>query len=333
VDGSLLYVRQKGFGVRAINLTQDGAKGVDISTIADHFFSGAPSDFRHGNFEGTSRHIVSWAYAEDPFGIIWAVRADGVLLSLTFSAEANQWAWTEHDVGAKVWDVCTIPESDEDGVYLLVQRDLSRNNLGQPSGKLSIERMTSRVFRGSTDEGIALDCATRFYGAPTRTFTGLPLKDGDEAWAVCPGNSPIGPMTVSNHSVTLPRMPTPTMPGVSGRNSVDPIQVTWIGKRFSFELETLDIAAGEVRTKQKTVKSVAFEVTDARGLHAGQSWDALSEYRADTMSPPSTPSAANSLVVVPVSGGWDAHARACLRQSLPVPVTVLGITREVDVGG
>ena len=46
----------------------------------------------------------------------------------------------------------------------------------------------------------------------------------------------------------------------------------------------------------------------------------------------SFPALASETFVVPVRGTYDRGARAVVRQSLPLPLTVLSVGREVDVG-
>ena len=47
--------------------------GKDITVLANHLF--------------TNYTIREWAYAEEPFKVVWTVRSDGKLLSLTYLKE------------------------------------------------------------------------------------------------------------------------------------------------------------------------------------------------------------------------------------------------------
>ena len=68
----ILYIQAKGSIVRDLSYNIYAAiyTGTDISVRSNHLF------FQHT--------LVQWAYAEEPFKIIWAVRDDGILLSLTY---------------------------------------------------------------------------------------------------------------------------------------------------------------------------------------------------------------------------------------------------------
>lgn len=106
----------------------------DVAVLAAHLFN--------------RYQIKAMAYAKTPYSILWAVRSDGKLLSLTYVKEHELWAWCEHEIaggdfydfdttlnrsvrkgsGGFVEDVCVLPESDqrESGVYLIVRRGTGR---------------------------------------------------------------------------------------------------------------------------------------------------------------------------------------------------------------
>jgi hypothetical protein len=315
VDGCALYVRNKGQGVRALAPSQNmsGFQGADVSVLAQHLFVGEDEG-------GTPYEIVEWCYQEDPWGVVWALRNDGVLLSFTFNPQDQCWGWTKHEFAGTttILSICSIPEGEEDSVYLAVYRE------HDSGGRVTLERMASRVRLGRTSDDICLDGAVRYSGAPTDTFTGLLHLLEREVWVTSQGNDPIGPYTVDDAGVL--ELPT-TLAANDGSNLV-----CHIGEAYTCDLETLDVAESAVRTRQKTVKEVSFEVLETFSLKAGQDFDNLVPWDRTLEEGNSPLSAATQLVRVPVLGKWDESARACLRQTQPRPVTVLGITREIDVG-
>jgi hypothetical protein len=141
VQGSVLFMSFKGTIPWALVFSDErgGYRAVDISKASRHFFRG--------------HTIISWAYAEDPYGIVWAVRDDGVLLSLTLSLDEEMAAWAQHEIaGGTVESVATIPEGTEDGVYLVVSREL--NNSG--TFLRSLERLATRELT-DVREAVFLD--------------------------------------------------------------------------------------------------------------------------------------------------------------------------------
>src|SRR5690606_28576882 len=71
--------------------------------------------------------ITDWTYSADPWGVVWALRSDGKLLSLTYVPGLSVWAWALHETEGTVMALAAVPEDDEDAVYLMVERDGVRN--------------------------------------------------------------------------------------------------------------------------------------------------------------------------------------------------------------
>lgn len=100
------FVRDFGF-----DFSIDGYRGNDLTIFSPHLFEGF--------------QLVDWGFQQIPHSIIWAVRSDGTLLGLTYIREQQILAWHRHDFsGGVVENVCVIPESPEDGVYLCIRRTI-----------------------------------------------------------------------------------------------------------------------------------------------------------------------------------------------------------------
>jgi hypothetical protein len=90
----------------------------------------------------------------------------------------------------------------------------------------------------------------------------------------------------------------------------------------------------EMKTAQKLVREVVIEVEASRGLWAGETFDELREWQQRTVTDgygvlqPYT-----GLVKIPIASTWNRGGRAVLRQTEPLPLTILGVTREVEFGG
>lgn len=84
--------------------------------------------------------IVEWAWAQQPFRVLWCVRDDGALLSLTYLPTQNLIAWAQHDTQGQVLSICTVVEGDENVIYMVVRRYVRGQYVNY------VERMASRVF-------------------------------------------------------------------------------------------------------------------------------------------------------------------------------------------
>lgn len=326
VDGAVLYVRAKGRGVKALSIADSGAyQPMDITWHAEHLFRGA------------DEYITSWCFARDPWATIWAVRADGALLSCTRTG-ASMWAWAKHDTGVDSWvvpekhqgeddrflSVVAVPDGNVDAVWVAVSR----------GGRTWLERLTTRdrdtdlpISATSGDAALAIDCmSSAEVGIDVEAqVTGLERFEGRYVWAVAPGNAPQGPLQVKSGAVTVGPFPQSNF----GPGAVKVL----VGLAFVADLELLD-AARAGRTDAKTVITVGFEVDSAQGVEVGEDFSNLTAWRQRAVADSYLfPSAASLLVTVHVKGSWRYTGRAVLRQTKPLPVTVLGISRELDVGG
>jgi hypothetical protein len=103
--------------------------------------------------------VVDWAYQRKPWSIVWAVRDDGTLLSLTYrpSMKTVGWAWHELAGGGKAESICAIPQGAEDAVYLVVRRTIGGVT------KRYVERLTSRQVNDAR-LGVFVDSSLTFDG-------------------------------------------------------------------------------------------------------------------------------------------------------------------------
>ena len=69
--------------------------------------------------------FVTHSWCEQPFKTLWAVRDDGVLLSLTYLKEQAISGWARHDTQGKFVQACSIVEPPVDALYVATQRTIN----------------------------------------------------------------------------------------------------------------------------------------------------------------------------------------------------------------
>lgn len=113
----------------------------------------------------------------------------------------------------------------------------------------------------------------------------------------------------------------------------DYVAIVHIGIGYNSDFESLD--AIQERNRQKTIKKVWLELEGARGGSIGQSLDeTLSEVRTRQVSDSYlTMGLKRGDVEMLVQSKYETSGRVAFRQSQPLPVTLLGITREIEYGG
>jgi hypothetical protein len=110
INFHILYVRENNGIIYDLvyNFFANIYTGSDLTIYSNHLFDGY--------------EIVNWAYAEKPNKLVWVVRNDGTLLSLTYIAEQEEQGWARHDTNGIFINLCSIEEPPVDAVYVIVQR-------------------------------------------------------------------------------------------------------------------------------------------------------------------------------------------------------------------
>ncbi|VVE77391.1 hypothetical protein [Pandoraea sputorum] len=383
VGNTAVYVQNRGHSVRdlAYSLQDDGYIGNDLAIFSDHLFTSA---------------IVDIDFQLEPFSVVWCVRADGVLLGMTYLKEQQVVGWHWHDTDGSVEAVRIVPEGDEDVLYIVVNRTIGGVT------KRYIERMNTRKITSIeqsffVDAGLSYDGTNKDTGK-TVTVTGA-AWDSDETFTLSASGfvfafSDVGNaihVTAGGQTVRFTIMefvstsqvranasaPVPTAMqaialstygfarltfsgldhlegkevsvlgdgGVQGAVTVsggkvtidEPAVIVHIGLPYVSDFETLDITlvnGAPVRSLNKMIPSVSVLLQESRGLMAGPSFDKLYEYKPrefeDMGAPPELKS---GIATVPIETDWEDSSRVCIRQSDPLPITIIGVLPEVTLGG
>jgi hypothetical protein len=146
INYDLIYVQAKGSIVRDLtyNIYQNIYTGNDISILSSHLFYG--------------HQTLEWAYAEEPFKIVWCVREDGILLSLTLVKEQDMYGWARHDTVGKFMSVASVTEGGLDATYFAVERP---NPTNPNARSMLIERLADREFTFGAEDAWCVDCGVK----------------------------------------------------------------------------------------------------------------------------------------------------------------------------
>lgn len=310
----ILFVQNKNSIVRDLtfNFYTQIYTGTDISVLSSHLFYGF--------------QILEWAWAEEPFKIVWAVRDDGIALSLTFLKEQELIGWSHSNTVGLFKSVAVITEAEElfnstglaDATYFVIQRDIDGHTVKY------IERLNSRLFT-EVDFAWTVDAGLRYIGAPTTTFSGGEHLAGQTVTGLADG-VPITPFVMPNSGIfTLP-------------NAASTVVV---GLPFTPKLQTLPLDIGEptVQGKRKGINGVTVRVKDTLGLTIGKNFNGAQVPMKDLIRG-NVGSASNVVVNGLVTGdartiidpSWDVPGQYCIAQPYPYPTTILGVIPEIAIG-
>ncbi len=388
-----IVVHPLGSAMRDIFSTDlEGFQGENISIVSSHLFQGF--------------NVVEFAYAQEPDSLIWVVRSDGKLLSLTFMAEQEILAWTRHDTDGEFKSTCTIPGPEYDEAWFVVKRGADRfieqmqrrlpsthphDSFFVDSGlsldiPKAIESATnaSPVVIGSTDHGFSngdvLDLrlgkkiiknpneedeeiifkgmgelnnkrvkvknktddtyeitdendvdidGTAFsaFDEPgearktTTTITGLGHLEGREVVSLANGKVQ-PPKTVSGGEITLD----------------NPASTVHAGLGYISDLETLNIEMplrdGTLQGRKIKIDELIVRLLDSRGMRAGPSdgrvLDELTRRSGEPLGDSMDLFTGDALISF--QGGYEDFGRVLIRQTLPLPMTVLALIPRFTPG-
>ncbi len=115
VGAHIFFTDRYGLSLRDLSYDyyNDGYDQIDISLLGKHLFSS---------------RIVAMSYQETPDKILWCLTGCGHLVALTFSAEQEVAALSQHDFSGTVESLAVIPNLDDcsDQVWLEVKRMINQ---------------------------------------------------------------------------------------------------------------------------------------------------------------------------------------------------------------
>lgn len=302
VGDVMLFALARGGVIRdySYEFSNDNFTGQDLTIMSRHLFEG--------------RQVVSWAFAQSPYSIVWVVLDNGQCVSLTYMREHEVWAWTRHETDGQFEAVNVVAEGDEDAVYFVIRRTVDGKS------QRYIERMRSRLFAVSED-AFFVDSGLSYEGAPTKTMRGLHHLEGKVLVALADGNV-VRDLVVTNGTVTLPIA----------------ASKVHVGLPYEAELRTLDVDLGNVgelgtvQARNKAIANITLRVEKTRGIWAGPAEDALVELKQREFENWSEAiRLATGDVELTPTADWTKGGTMIIKQFDPLPMTVLAIMPDLRV--
>ena len=301
VNSSILYGAARGGHVRelAYNWQAGGYITGDLSLRAPHLFDG---------FD-----IKDIAFQKSPAPVAWFVSSSGKLLGLTYVPEQQVGAWHQHDTDGTFESVACVAEGAEDAVYAVVRRTINGQSVRY------IERMAPRLF-GEQENAFFVDSGLTYEGPPADTISGLAHLEGCTVSILADGAAH-PPRVVSSGAVQL---------------DVE-ASVVHVGLPIEADAQTLPLAfeiQGFGQGRQKNVNKAWLRVFRSSGIFAGPSFDRLTEAKQRTTEPYGSPPALKSEEIpIVITPSWTDNGQVCVRQSDPLPLTIVSMSLEVSIGG
>lgn len=306
----MLYVQSKGSSVRdsLYNFYANVYTGTDISILPSHLFYGF--------------HVTEWAWAEEPFKLVYAVRNDGTMLTLTFLKEQEFAGWAHSDTDGAFASVATIIEqvgsNSLNAVYTVVERTINGMAVKY------VERFADRYLTAGVVDAWTVDCGLQYSGAPATSFSGGEFLVGKTCTGLADG-------------VIIPSF---VMPASGNFTLATPASKVTIGIAFTPQLKTLPIDIGNptIQSKMKKIPEVTIRVAQTLGLQIGTTFDNLVDMKDLVRG--NVGAMTNEVVTDLVTGDamtkldpkWQEIGQICVQQTYPYPASILGVIPELMVG-
>lgn len=313
VDKSAIYVQARGGIVRdLVGVGGQASMGTDLTANSAHL---------------VKRHtIVEMAYQQTPHSVVWMVRDDGVLLSLTYQRETGVFAWAHHDTAGTFESVAVVEEGTEDALYAIVNRTINGATVRY------LERFANR--QAALADLVLMDAAKTVTPAAGQ-LTGLAHLEGEAVSVVgdsevlaSPNNADYAVLTVTGGEITAP--------GAQASFHV--------GLPFTVDIETLDIdgAGQSIKDRGIQISGLTAWIEESRHFWAGpknpatdaglEGLEQVIVRNAEGFALPANEVLTGTTEMI-LQSAWTPHGRIFIRQVDPSPLTLLALIPEGLIGG
>lgn len=334
VGNVVLMLQRAGRKVREFGFAYeiDGFQAPDMTRLAEHITRGG---------------IVEMAFAEEPNSLLYGVRADGALLTMTYRREEDVVGWARQIIGgafgsghAVVESVAVIPgadgagqvqsSADRDEVWIQVKRTIN----GQTKRYVEVfEKEFEGPLLGEYDDdrdawetamlaaqkhAYYADSLITYDGAAATTISGLDHMEGQtvKVWA---DGALREDKVVSGGSITLDTE----------------ASVVQVGLGYTHRGKTLKIEAGAVAGtavgKTKAINAITFVVHQTHVFSFGPTVENLEERDFRQVSDPMDSAAPlfTGERYFEFDGGWTEDARIIFESDAPAPFMLLAMAPEI----
>jgi hypothetical protein len=146
---AVLFVQRAKRKVRELqyNFDVDGYVAPDVAIISEHITEGG---------------LTELAYQQEPDSVVWAVRGDGQIVTMTYKREEQVIGWSRQIIGGTdtvVERIVTIPgDLDEDQVWMVVKRTVNGGT------KRYVEYIQDFDFGSDVTDAVFIDSSLTYTG-------------------------------------------------------------------------------------------------------------------------------------------------------------------------
>lgn len=309
IGSATLYVQRNNLTIRelAYDFDSDSQLAKDATILSEHI---------------TSSGVKDMDYQEAPDGILWVVRKDGLMATMTRLADQDVLAWTRHDTQGSFKSVAVIPNGDEDQVWVVTQRSTTYSATTTNGYVNMVEYFKPFILPASQDDVFFVD-------------SGLSYNNQNTQSATVTGLDHLKQMTVSilGDGAVFPDQVVTTAGTITISKSCNTIHV---GLPYTSIIKTSRLEAGSLtESSQGLVKRVYKSIVRlwrSLGCHVGtETTQDIVLFRDSSMPMDSAPTLFTGDKEISFPVGWNKTAQVYITQSQPLPLNVLAVISRVEV--
>ena len=301
--GATLFCNRAGrkvFELRGSGGGDSSYGAMDLLEMAEHLTVG--------------KTITRMAWAKNPASLLWALRSDGSLCSMTYRRDQEIWAWARHVITGTIESIAVIPSADgtTDQLWLSIARTINGGTkryieyLAPPFEPTS---GTDKDAMGYVDSGLQYNNIA----VPVSVVSGLWHLEGQTVKVVA-GGAVHPDRTVSGGKITL---------DASYTN-------VWVGLAYTSRVRTVRIETpalgGTSQGKTKRIPRVTVRVHNAIGGKVGPSSETTMEdlVRRELNGPTdASPVMYSGDVDAYLATDYDTDGRLAIIQDEAMPLDIL----------
>ncbi|BBP82454.1 hypothetical protein PHLH8_20960 [Pseudomonas sp. Pc102] len=286
IGNELYFIQRSDRKLRAMAYRYDSdAYGApDMSVLSEHI---------------TESGVADMAYQQEPESILFLVRNDGVIATLTVDRDQDVIGWARQTTDGAFESVAAIPTVDGEQVWCIVKRNID-----------GVERRYVERFTG----GVNVDCGLALSSPSGQaTWTGLDHLEGELVDIVADG-VPMQQATVTGGSVTLPRTAKALQIGLHYKTTVKTLTPEVAG------------STGTAQGNRMRISEVTLRFLDTIGCKVSGQTIAFRNFGSDVLDQPIQPFTGDHRIE---TLGWDVgRAQLTIEQDQPLPFQLLSVIKK-----
>ena len=301
VGSVILFLQRAGRKLReyAYQFDTDSFVAPNMNVLADHV---------------TESGVVEMAYQQEPNQIIWAARADGALVGMTYERTEDVVGWHRHTIGGGIVEsVINIPhwDGDQDVLWMIVRRTIDGASVRY------VEYMEK--YQTGADS-FFLDCGLTYDGSPVTAISGLDHLEGETVSVLVDGATHPN-RTVAAGAINLQ---------LEG-------SVVHVGLAYTATIKTMPVEAGSqdgtAQGKEQRINNVVIDLYQTgAGLWYGPNLTDMDEYAvrssSDDMDAP-VPLFTGHTDLLAWPGEYEKGTQMVVQHRLPLPCTVRALLPQM----